>query len=148
MLPLEKGKIVVTFHCIPPIWPYAHSSLQLHHTWMKKEAWAEFRNLLKIFEKKCKKPYRNDFHSFLVTVRLRILLWRSLYGSEYYCEDFIRSSLFWILLKTCASGGRLPIGQEVEGAFISWHKVIYDLNFKATCSLMQWDDENKHSRER
>jgi hypothetical protein len=30
--------------------------------------------------KKCKKPYRNDSHIFMV----------ALYGSEYYCEDFIR----------------------------------------------------------
>jgi hypothetical protein len=51
---------------------------------MREEAGAEFRNFLKIFEQKCKKPYRNDLCIFLV----------ALYGYAYYCEDFIRSSLF------------------------------------------------------
>jgi hypothetical protein len=36
------------------------------------------------FNKKGKKPYRSDLHIFL----------EALYGSEYYCEDFIRSSHF------------------------------------------------------
>jgi hypothetical protein len=70
---------------------------------MREEAGAEFRICLKIFNKKCKKPDRNDLQIFLV----------ALYGSEYYCEDFIRSSLFKILLKnrcrwwkaSCWSGG-------------------------------------------
>jgi hypothetical protein len=34
---------------------------------MRGEAWAEFRNFLKIFEK-CKKPYRTYLHTFLVTL--------------------------------------------------------------------------------
>jgi hypothetical protein len=55
MLPLEKDKKVLTFHCIPPIGPCARSSLQLHHVWMREEAGAEFRNILKIFEQKMQK---------------------------------------------------------------------------------------------
>ncbi len=62
---------------------------------------AEFRKFLKIFEPKMqKKQYRNDLHIFLV----------ALYGSDG------------------AGGGRFPIGREVARAFISQHKVIYDLN--------------------
>ncbi len=95
----------------------------------------------RFLNKKCKKPYRNYLYIFLV----------ALHGSEYYCEEFIRSSLFWILLKNqkkSASGGRLPIGREVAGAVISRRKVKCDLNFQVTCNLMQWEEEDKHSRER
>ncbi len=43
------------------------------------------------------------------------------------CGDFIRSSLFWILLKSGAGGRRLPISWEVAGAFISRRKVYMTL---------------------
>ncbi len=52
-----KCKIVLSFHCIPPIWPCARSYLLLHHVWMREEVWAELRNFVKIVEKKNAKNY-------------------------------------------------------------------------------------------